>query len=250
MRAAIFAMLVGFVTHVFAGHPLMTEDTETLGEGNHQVEAAIDAARDRQGAARLRAEQFSLAYAYGLSKSLDIQLGIPRHRQRADDGAGTTTVVRGSGDTTIDLKWQFHEQDGLTLGFKPGLTLPTGDASRRLGQGKANFGAVVMAGYESGSWKFNGHLGAQRNQNSIGERRSLYQVSGSVSWEAAERFWLSAEAGKLRQADPALRVDPVFLGVAAIWGPTKNVDVDVGIRRGLNGIAADRVIGVGVTVRW
>lgn len=250
MRAAIVALLLGIVTPVLAYHPLLTEDTETQGAGKHQIEFALDATRDRSGAATQRSEQVGLVYAYGLGKSLDVELGIPHLRLRSDDGAGATTVARGFGDASIELKWKYYEKDGFTLGLKPGLTLASGDAGRGLGQGRANYGAVLMAGYESGRWEFYGHLGVRTNRNTLGERQSLYQASALTIWEAAERFWLTAEAGKLRQPDPALRRNPAFLGIAAIWGPTKDVDLDIGLRRGLNGVATDRVLSAGATVRW
>jgi hypothetical protein len=236
MRAAIVALLLGVAAPAFAYHPLLTEDTETQGAGKHQVELTFDATRDRAGAATLRSDQVGLVYAYGLNKSLDIEIGA-------------ATTGRGRGDASVELKWQYYEKDGFTLGFKPGFTLAS-NASRRLGQGRANVGAVLMAGYESGGWEFYGHLGARSNRNTLGERRSLYQVSALTIWEARERLWLTAEAGTLRQPDPAVRRNPAFLGVAVIWGPTKDVDLDVGLRRGLNSVAPDRVASAGVTVRW
>jgi hypothetical protein len=233
-----------------AYHPLLTEDTETQGKGKHQIEMTLDVTRDRNGAATQRSRQASLVYAYGLTKTLDVEVGLPHLQLRADDGAGAATRASGVGDGSVEFKWQFYEKDGFTLGVKPGLTLSSGDASRRLGQGRANAGAVMMAGYEKGSWEFYGHFGLRTNRNTLGERRSLYQASVLTIWEAVERLWLTAETGVLRQPDPAISSNPRFLGVAVIWGPTKDVDLDVGVRRGLNAAAPDRVVSAGVTVRW
>lgn len=248
--AAIGALLAAFVPQVLAYHPLLTEDTETLGAGNHQVELTLDETRDRSGTALQRSRQTGLVYSYGLAKTLDIKLGMQRLRLRADDGLGTVTDARGSGDPSVELKWQFYEKDGWTVGLKPGLTLASGDAGRRLGQGRATYGAVLMTGYESGGWEFYGHLGVRRNRNTLGERQSLYQASAMTLWEATERLWLAVEAGVLRQPDSALKRNPSFLGLAVIWGPTKDVDLDVGWRRGLNSAAPDRVLSLGLTMRW
>ena len=73
-----------------------------------------------------------------------------------DDGAGGGAGARGAGDARIDLKWQVLSSDGFTLGVKPGLSFATGDAERGLGRGRANWGAILMAGYEAGALEIYG----------------------------------------------------------------------------------------------
>ena len=233
-----------------AYHPLLTEDTETLGAGVIQIEASVDASRGRPGAVTPRTSQYNLVVSYGLSKTLDLQIGAPRLRRHTDDGTGGLSVARGAGDASIDLKWLYYEAGGFTLGLKPGLTLARGDANRGLGQGRSNYGAILMAGYETGPLELYGHLGARRNRNTLGERGSLYQASVAALYETVERLWLTAEAGVLRQPDPALRRNPAFFGIGVIWGPTKDVDLDVGWRRTRNDASVERTLGLGVTVRW
>jgi hypothetical protein len=250
MRPIVAIIILALAGPAFAYHPLLTEDTETQGKGGHQLEFSLDATRDRAGPASTRIRQTNLVLTYGLAEKLDIQLGMNRLRQRLDDGMGQIVEASGTGDTSLELKWQFVNKDGFTLALKPGITLASGDANRRLGQGHANYGGVLVAGYESDGWEFYGHLGARRNQNAFGERRSLYQASGSVLWEVRKLVWLIAEAGVLRQPDPALTRNPKFLGLAVIWGRSEKLDFDIGWRRGLNREAPDRTLGAGVTVRW
>ena len=210
-----------------AYHPLLTEDTGTQGAGKRQIEVSVDATRDRASASR--STQTNLIATYGLTPKVDVQLG-------------TSHVRHESRDTSLELKWQVLEADGWTMALKPGVTVATG--------GRANYGAVAVVGYESGGWEFYGHLGARRNRNTRGERGALYQVSASTIWEARERFWLVAEAGVLRQPDPAVRSQPEFLGVGLIWGPTKDLDLDLGWRRGVNATASERTLDAGITLRW
>lgn len=107
-----------------------------------------------------------------------------------------------------------------------------------------------MAGYETGRLELYGHLGAQRNRNRIGERSSLYQVSAAVLYETVERLWLTAEAGVMRQPDRSLSRNPSFALIGVIWGPTPDVDLDIGWRRTRHDPGAQRTLGLGLTVRW
>ncbi len=245
LTAAIAAGLLALPA--LALHPLATEDTGTLGAGVYQFELGLDRARGIQGS---RSDQLNLVLSYGLIANLDLQIGATQLRRRMDDGAGGVASARGAGDARIDLKWQVLSSDGFTLGVKPGLSFATGDADRGLGSGRANWGAVLMAGYETGALEIYGHLGAQRNRNTIGERNSLYQVSVATLYECAERVWLTAEAGVTRQPDPAQPHNPTFWLAGVIWGPTKDLDLDIGWRRTRHDPGAQRTLGIGVTLRW
>lgn len=232
---------------VLAYHPLATEDTDTIGAGRQQFELSLDRAR---GTGRSRSDQLNLIYTYGLAAKLDLQIGAPQLRRLSDDGTGGVASARGAGDARVDLKWQAFASDGFTFGVKPGLSFATGDADRGLGRGRANWGAILMAGYETGALEIYGHLGAQRNRNTAGERNSLYQVSVATLYESAERLWLTAEAGVTRQPDPTQPRNPVFWLVGVIWGPTKDLDLDIGWRRTRHDPGARRTLGLGATVRW
>ena len=249
MRAAL-AIVLGFAAlPLQAAHPLLTEETGTQGAGNLQLEVNYDAVRDRTAAGLMRSSQVNTILSYGITETLDVQIGLPYLRRSTDTGTGST-VARGGGDAAIDFKWRFFERDGFSIGLKPGGTLASGDAQRRLGQGRNTYRAILIFDQKSDGLDFNGHLGIRRNSNTVGERPKLYEISAATLYQAAAKTKLILEMSVSRQPDPALRADPATALLGFIYSPAKSLDLDAGLRRALNHAAADRGLGAGLTVRW
>ena len=249
MRAAL-AIALGFAAlPLQAAHPLLTEETGTQGAGNLQLEVNYDATRDRTPTGLMRSGQLNTMLSYGITETLDVQIGLPYLSRSTDAGTGSA-VVRGGGDAAIDFKWRFFERDGFSIGVKPGGTLASGDAQRRLGQGRNTYRAILIFEQKSGGLDFNGHLGARRNSNTVGERPKLYEISAATLYQAAAKSKLNLEMNVSRQPDPALRSNPATALLWFIYSPTKNLDFDAGLRRALNRAAADHGLGAGLTIRW
>ena len=68
-------------------------------------------------------------------------------------GGGMPTAS-GLGDIAFSVKYRFlHETNGWPdLAVFPGLTLPTGDANRNLGNGRATYHLPLWAQKSFGSW--------------------------------------------------------------------------------------------------
>ena len=249
MRAPL-AIVLGFAAlPLQAAHPLLTEETGTQGAGNLQVEINFDATRDRTPTGLIRSGQLNTILSYGITETLDVQIGLPYLSRSTDAGAGSA-VVRGRGDAAVDFKWRFFEKDGFSIGVKPGGTLASGDAQRRLGQGRNTYRTILIFDQKSGGLDFNGHLGARRNSNTVGERPKLYEISAATLYQAAEKTKLILEMSMSRQPDPALRANPATALLGIIYSPTKSLDLDTGLRRALNHAAADHGFGAGLTIRW
>jgi hypothetical protein len=69
-------------------------------------------------------------------------------------GGGGMQTVSGFGDVAFSVKYRFlHETNGWPeLAVFPGLTLPTGDANRGLGNGRASYHLPLWAQKSFGSW--------------------------------------------------------------------------------------------------
>ena len=134
--AAAAVLAAGFGTSVEAAHPLLTEDTGTQGDGNYQLELMLDKTRDNPPGVTVRELQTAAVLSYGLLENADLQVGLPVLRQHTHD-AGGRHARKGPLDASLDLKWRFYEREALSLAFKPGITLPTGDAGRGFGAGRA-----------------------------------------------------------------------------------------------------------------
>jgi len=220
----------------WAAHPLITEDTGTQGRGNWQLELNVERAREGNEQATL----WQTTVSYGFAEAADLQVTLPYV-------AGA--LANGKGDLAIDVKWRFWERDALSLGMKPGATLPTGDDGRGLGAGRATLGALLFASYERDAWSVHAQGGYRYNQNTLGERRDLTQYSASLWLKPLEALRLVGELGLASARTPQTNAQQRFWTLGAIWSPRKDLDLDLGWRRG-EGDLADRSFGAGVTLRW
>lgn len=235
-EAGLFLALAALLaSSAQAAHPLITDDTGTQGKGGWQLEVNGERTRNDD----VRATQSAAVLSYGALDNADLQLGLPylRHQGRLD--------------LAIDWKWRFFEQGALSLGLKPGVTLPTGDESRGLGAGRATWGSLLILSYEpEGAFAFHAHVGYRRNRNALGQRESLGQLSGAVLFKPVENLKLLLDLSRDTNPDAASRTAIRQAVVGAIWSPSKNVDLDLGIRRGNGAAPADRALLAGVTLRW
>jgi hypothetical protein len=252
----------------FGEHPFITDDAGTQGAGNWQLELLaqrdrhVHAANAGTGPARQsgRSTQFNPVLTYGLRDNLDIALGLNylRHRD-SETGAPTTVPASGATDSTLELKWRFHDEDGFSLALKPGVTLPTGDENRGLGAGRTSWGIDFIATYEAGPWTLLGNVSYFRPrfklpQDAADNRDNLWRVSGGTVYGLRSDVKLTGELGvRTNEArnDPFLPGQYArFVMLGAIYSPTDKIDLDIGVRKGLNHAETDTVFLLGATFRW
>ena len=249
LRFGVLLAAAAFCAGARAAHPLLTEDTGTQGRGNAQLELTLDAFRDRLAGVPIRGVQAGAVFSYGVADPADLQLGLPYLRVRENEDA-RRTLLSGVGDVSLDLKWRFLERGGLSLGLKPGITLPTGDEKKFLGAGRVTWGALLIGSYESGPIAFHSHIGYRDYRNVVGLKTSLWHVSVASTWQVAESLKLVADLSRDTNPVPGYSTPLDYVIVGAIWMPKKNLDLDIGYRHGASGPALDRGLLAGVTLRW
>jgi len=219
-----------------AAHPLITEDTGTQGKGGWQLE--VNGERNKDDGVRGKAGAATLSY--GFIDNADLQLT----GSYLDTGAAS-----GKGDSSIDLKWRFWESGALSLGLKPGITLPTGKDEQGLGTGKTTYGSLFILSYEPEGWSFHSHAGYRHGRNAQDQRKSLKHWSASLWLKPTDRLKLVSDFSWDTNPDPAsdTKVRQRVFGV--IYSFSKTFDADIGIRRG-NEPAVDRAVMAEITVRW
>lgn len=220
-----------------AAHPLITEDTGTQGAGGQQLEVNVnrfDFSESRWSTL------WGVTWSVGVRDDADLQIGIPYF-------AGS-----GKGDLAVDFKWRYWQSGALSLGVKPGFTLPSGDEEKRIGAGEKTYGALAFVSYEPESWALHAQAGYRRFENVLELRKDLWQLSGA--------FWLKPRAGLKLVGDLAWTTDPrqellswvrTFI-LGAIYSPAKNLDLDAGIRwdRAYHEGDSSRGYLLGFTYRW
>lgn len=237
LRLAL-ASLAFAATGAQAAHPLVTEDTGTVGAGRWQLELFGEAGEARGTRARLDRDDAVLSY--GLAPNLDLQAGAPWIREQAS----------GMGDATLALKWRFLERGPLSLALKPGVTLPTGDEREGLGAGKAGWGSQFVTSYVQGPATFHLHVGYLRHRNTLGERESLTHFSGAVELRTGPRLRVVADVARNTNPDPAQSGSERYVVFGVIWSVTRDFDLDAGVKWGRGSAALDEAILLGLAVRW
>lgn len=232
-------------TICFAAHPLVSDDTGTQGTGGVQLEVNADNTRRTENASLTRSEQANTTLTYGLNDTLDVALNIP-HQRTVFAGS---PAAQGIGDIGLLMKWRFWEADGFSLGLKPQILLPTGDEKRGLGNGKAAYSANLLAGWEDDRFSVLANAGYTFS-NSDSMRKHLWNVSAALLWKVESRLKAVLDSGVYRNPDLSGDRNPAFALVGLIYSPTRNLDLDIGYRKGLNHAEVDHGAGVGLTLRW
>ena len=237
MRRLVFACLAFAVSTGYAEYPLITEDTNTVGAGRWQLEGTSEIAQDTLTRERTAIDTFALSY--GLAEQADLQLVVPWHRASTD----------GVGDVVLGVKWRFFERGPFSLGVKPGVTLPAGDAQEGRGTGEANWGVTLIASYESGALALHADARYGRNRNQIGERQSLGQLSGGLLYQVGS-VKLVADAAFDTSPDPAIDRTERYAVLGVVWPVHRDFGVAIGWKRGSGGATLEEALLLGAAVRW
>ncbi len=250
---AVIALVLS--SSAFAAHPLITDDAGTQGRGNWQLEFIGEYGIDKEKGATEKGFQAPTVpfVSYGLSNAVDIVLGLPYESINTKQ-AGNTTAVRGITDASIEVKARFYEKNGLSLAFKPGVRLPTGNEEKGLGTGKVSYNAFVIASRQVESWAFHFNVGYARNEYKLqadkeANRKDLWHISVAAEAEVAKNFKLVANVGMERNPDKTSNTHPAFGLGGFIYSVTEKIDLDLGIKRGLNRAETDYSLLAGITWR-
>lgn len=226
--------------------PLITDDTGTQGTGNWQLEVNTDHTRTRDEGQASWERTANLTLTRGVTDTLDLAVNAPwQHHREPGEPASS-----GVGDATVQAKWRFFDDgQGWTLGLRPALTLPTGNADRGLGNGRATASVTLISSLSRGDWTWLANAGYAYNDNRIGDRKNLWAASTAVLYNVDEQWTLALDVGARRAADVGQSVEKFAL-LGVIYRARENLDFDVGWRRSLGAAPVSHTLGAGVTWRW
>lgn len=251
--AAGIMMALTMGGEAFAAHPLITDDAGTQGKGKTQLEFIGEYGTDKEeGATEKGFEAPTVPFlSYGMSDTMDLVFGLPYATVRVED-AGTTTAVRGATDMSIELKARFYEKDGLSFAVKPGVSLPTGDEEKGLGNGKPSYGAFLITTKEAGPWAFHFNVGYVRNEYKLqadedANRKDIWHVSLASQVEVGKDLNIVGNIGMERNPDRNSKTDPAFILGGIIYAVSEELDIDLGVKAGLNKTETDTTVLAGIT---
>jgi Putative MetA-pathway of phenol degradation len=255
---AVFLTLMAGST-AFGAHPLFTDDTGTQGKGKFQLEMNGEAARDKETLngveTREDARELAVILSAGAADSVDIVVLMPWLWARVKENGTTVSDESGAGDASLELKWRFLESGGFSLAVKPGLILPTGNEKKGLGNGRPSYGWILIATQEFERSFIHFNVGYVRNKFGLeadrgSNRRDFWNGSVAAGVDIVKSLTLVANIGAETNGDKGSDTWPAFLLGGFIYSVTEGMDVDLGIKTGLNRSAADLAVLAGVAWRF
>ncbi|MDB5776293.1 MAG: hypothetical protein JWP38_2426 [Herbaspirillum sp.] len=233
---------MGAIQQAMAAHPLVTDDAYTQGTGNNQLEINSDRISERDGGKETAGD---VTYSYGVVDNVDLMVDQPM----------TVSAPRGLGDASIALKWRFFDSDDTKLALKPVWTLGTANDEKGFGNGRSNLGLTFIATHEIGRWALHYNLGAATNRfasqaQQDENRRMLWATSAAATYALTPQLKAVGDIGVRRNDETDNRKNPAFALTGLIYSPTPDLDLDAGIRFGLNKAEIKNQIGFGITARF
>lgn len=181
----------GFAGTAHAGHPLGTEDAETKGKGNAEVEFTFEQSRGGVGS---RDTALGSNWTLGIFDKIDLAAAFTHHTLEPEEGTGK---VRGMGDTDVTLKAALLDGKGWkpTVGLKAGARLPTGDPAKGLGDGRASGLLTLISDWEAGNVLVHLNLGATIAGRPVGSRDRDDRTRASLvsEWEVRKSWYFVSE---------------------------------------------------------
>lgn len=239
-------MLAAFTPSAYAAHPLISDDTGTQGAGIWQLEVNTDHTRTRDVGQTAWARQLNTTLTRGVTDELDVAANLPLQRNSATGQSAQS----GIGDTTVQAKWRFFDNTkGWTLAVRPGVSLPTGNSGKGLGNGRTTVQATVISTATLGDWTWLVNAGYAFNNNKIGDRKHLWDASTALLYNVGESWTLVADLAASRSASVGGGVDK-FAVLGTIYHLNDKTDLDIGWRRSLGAKPVSNTMGVGLTLHW
>ena len=205
-RRAIFvlSLLVLIVSNTAAQQPFVTDDADTTPRSNFHFEFSNEfdlLQRSSFPSRKQNTADFELDY--GLFDRIEVGIESPLLTILNAEGT-TPKTVSGIGDTNLSLKYNFlrerenSRQPALAIAFN--LELPTGDTSRQLGSGLADFymnGILQKSVNKNTKLRLNGGILFSGNETTgvvgIKTRGTVFTGGGSLVKQFSSKLQLGME---------------------------------------------------------
>ena len=240
----------------WSAHPLITDDTGTQGKGKFQIEinGQYNSDTDTIAGASVKSTggQAATILSYGIVDSGDLVLSLPYLWSKVKEDGVITSDEEGISDATVEIKWRFFEEEGLSFALKPGISLPTGDENKGLGAGRTGYHVFLICSKEAAPWSLHANLGYSRNENSevVDELKDIWHASLAATYAVSKNLKIAANIGIERSPDKASDNDPAFLIGGLIYSLGEQFDIDAGVKSGVTSSETDLALMAGTTYRF
>lgn len=250
LAVALLGGALLFAGSAQAAHPLITDDAGTMGTGNTLVEFNGQYDHNDYEGVKDKTHELEVALTYGLTETVDFVVAVPYTSWSSRSEEEGKTSEDGFGDTSMEFKWRFYEQEGLSLAVKPGMSLPTGDDDESLGAGKATYQLFFVGTQEVEAWAFHLNLGNIRSNNTADERENIWHASVASDFALTKNLHLVANIGTERNPTKGEDTHPAFILGGLVYSLTDYCDIDFGVKAGLNHAEPDYSLLAGVALTF
>ncbi|MBI5633459.1 MAG: transporter [Nitrospirae bacterium] len=242
-KTVVMVVVLLWAGMALAAHPLITDDAGTQGKGKFQLEINGEYFNDSGSAVT----EIAAALSAGITEDVDLVVGMPYQLLRIKGEDGHRTTDRGISDASVEMKWRFFESKGLSLALKPGVTFPTGNDKKGMGDGKISYGLFFIATKEMEPVTLHINFGYVRNR---AEFRDIWHSSLACEHALTKDLRIVGNIGGETNPEKESNVHPMFLLGGIIYSFTENMDMDFGIKTGLNKAEADYTLLAGLAYRF
>jgi hypothetical protein len=258
MRIIVLAVLTIMLTVSvsYAAHPLITDDAGTMGAKAAQAEINTEISYDEGSINNVVIkeikQEISAIMTYGISDELDLVVGIPYQWIIVKEDGDKALDVNGLADISLELKLKFFEEGDLSMAFKPGITLPTGDENDGLGNGRASYSLTFISTKEISDMALHLNVAYMRNEYELeaeANRKDIWHVSLAAETEVTNDLVAVANIGAERNPDKASNTHPTFILGGVVYSIDDRLDIDLGVKAGLNSPETDFALLAGIVLK-
>ena len=94
------------------------------------------------------------------------------------------------------------------------------------------------------------NLGYKRNENTVDEREDIWHASLAGEFKIMNKLKLVADIGAERNTEKSSDTNPAFILGGLIYSIRENLDIDFGVKGGLNKAEADITYLAGMALRF
>jgi hypothetical protein len=239
IAAALFCgLLIGTVEDGVAGHPFGTEDAETQGKRNAEIEFNLE---QRHGSDGTKTTSPGNNFTLGIAPKIDLAVGYTYDFTKSEDGA----TSRGMGPVQATIKTVVIEgKDRFpTVGVKAGFSLPMKEGEQ-----------TALLATAIGQWSFEPvtvfvNVGADIGTHLAGntEQTTSFKASVAGTYEIRKDWYLLSELLWEKQTSPSAPSTSEGL-IGAKKEITETLSVNGGVRWGLNGDSPHVTYLLGCTI--
>ena len=230
-RGGVVVAALAFVATAHAGPPFLTDDPEPVERGHAEVNLIAQGSRTSGGRGGSVAAELNL----GCARETQCHVALPVATERPTGGPSRT----GLGDVELGAKFRCLDlpDAGWSAAVYPTVFLPTGDASRGLGNGRAQWLLPLWVQRSVGAWNFD--VGTALLVNPAPGARDSWYAGLLAQRSFGEHLSLGAEV--FHRGSPALgeRASSGF-NVGAIVNVADHQNVLLSLGRGLANVDANR----------